>query len=97
MRGTSEAVYAATDNLVKPVDRTVTRADCAAERCREGAVRVRARDWAGLVGAAAYEGDLRPVWRYLVVGQWVRVGKGATFGLGSYRLEPDHAGKERDR
>ncbi|MBI3456665.1 MAG: CRISPR system precrRNA processing endoribonuclease RAMP protein Cas6 [Candidatus Rokubacteria bacterium] len=44
-------------------------------------------EWAGLVGAATYAGDLAPFWPYLVFGQWVHVGKGATFGLGAYRLE----------
>lgn len=48
----------------------------------------RRMEWAGLVGAAAYEGDLAPFWPYLVFGQWTHVGKGATFGLGGYRLEP---------
>ncbi|MGH7321090.1 MAG: CRISPR system precrRNA processing endoribonuclease RAMP protein Cas6 [Candidatus Rokuibacteriota bacterium] len=47
----------------------------------------RRMDWAGLVGCATYEGDLTPFWPYLVFGQWVHVGKGATFGLGAYRLE----------
>jgi hypothetical protein len=47
----------------------------------------RRMEWAGLVGAATYEGDLTPFWPYLVFGQWTHVGKGATFGLGGYRLE----------
>jgi hypothetical protein len=50
----------------------------------------RRMEWTGLVGAATYEGDLAPFWPYLVFGQWTHVGKGATFGLGAYRLEaPD--------
>jgi hypothetical protein len=48
----------------------------------------RRMEWAGIVGAATYEGDLAPFWPYLVFGQWTHVGKGATFGLGRYRLEP---------
>lgn len=44
--------------------------------------------WDGLTGAAVYEGDPTPFWPYLVFGQWTHVGKGATFGLGQYRLEP---------
>jgi hypothetical protein len=47
----------------------------------------RRMDWSGLVGPATYEGDLSPSWPYLVFGQWTHVGKGATFGLGGYRLE----------
>lgn len=43
--------------------------------------------WDGIVGHAVYDGDLAPFWPYLVFGQWVHVGKGATFGLGGYRLE----------
>lgn len=42
--------------------------------------------WSGLIGDATYEGDLRPFWPYLVFGQWTHIGKGATFGLGAYRL-----------
>lgn len=48
----------------------------------------RRMEWEGIVGAATYEGDLTPFWPYLVFGQWTHVGKGATFGLGRYRLEP---------
>jgi hypothetical protein len=44
-------------------------------------------EWAGLVGTATYKGDLTPFWPLLVFGQWVHVGKGATFGLGAYRLQ----------
>jgi hypothetical protein len=47
----------------------------------------RRMEWEGFVGAATYEGDLKPFWPYLVFGQWTHVGKGATFGLGGYRLE----------
>jgi hypothetical protein len=43
-------------------------------------------EWTGIVGAATYEGDLKPFWPYLVFGQWTHVGKGATFGLGAYRI-----------
>jgi CRISPR-associated endoribonuclease Cas6 len=46
----------------------------------------RRMDWTGLVGTATYEGDLTPFWPYLVFGQWTHVGKGATFGLGSYQI-----------
>lgn len=47
----------------------------------------RRMEWSGIVGAATYEGDFTPFWPYLVFGQWTHVGKGATFGLGCYRLE----------
>jgi CRISPR/Cas system endoribonuclease Cas6 (RAMP superfamily) len=42
---------------------------------------------ARIVGSATYEGDLAPFWPFLVFGQWAHVGRGATFGLGGYRLE----------
>jgi hypothetical protein len=53
----------------------------------------RRMEWAGLAGTATYAGDFAPFWPYLVFGQWAHVGKGATFGLGAYRLEPDGAGE----
>lgn len=43
-------------------------------------------EWGGITGAAIYEGDLAPFWPYLLFGQWTHAGKGATFGLGQYRL-----------
>jgi hypothetical protein len=46
----------------------------------------RRMEWTGIVGEATYEGDLAPFWPYLVFGQWTHVGKGATFGLGNYRI-----------
>lgn len=48
--------------------------------------------WDGFTGLATYEGDLKPFWPYLVFGQWTHVGKGATFGLGQYRLDRPAAG-----
>ena len=40
----------------------------------------------GIVGRATYRGDLSPFLPMLVVGSWLNIGKGTTFGLGSYRL-----------
>lgn len=47
----------------------------------------RRMEWDGIVGEVAYEGELRPFWPYLVLGQWLHVGKGATFGLGRYEVQ----------
>ncbi len=43
-------------------------------------------EWSGLVGEVTYEGRFDSFWPYLVFGQWTHVGKGATFGLGGYRV-----------
>lgn len=40
----------------------------------------------GFTGSATYGGDLAPFWPWLALGEWVHVGKGATFGLGRYRI-----------
>jgi len=40
----------------------------------------------GLTGNWIVHGDLRTLWPLLYAGQWTHVGKGATFGLGQYRL-----------
>ncbi len=41
----------------------------------------------GLVGTVTYAGDLEPFLPFLGIGEWLHVGKGATFGLGHYRVE----------
>jgi hypothetical protein len=41
----------------------------------------------GWVGRVTYRGDLAPFWPWLLLGQWLHVGKHATFGLGQYRIE----------
>jgi len=40
----------------------------------------------GLIGTAAYEGDVAPFLPYLVYGQAVHIGKRSTFGEGRYRV-----------
>ncbi len=42
----------------------------------------------GAVGRWHLQGDLAPFWPFLYLGQWLHVGKNATFGLGHYTLEP---------
>ena len=56
----------------------------------------RRMEWEGIVGRATYDGDLEPFWPYLFFGQWTHVGKGATFGLGRYRLDRE-ASKTSER
>ena len=41
----------------------------------------------GAVGRWALHGDLAPFWPLLYLGQWLHVGKNASFGLGRYRIE----------
>ena len=41
----------------------------------------------GLLGNITYEGDMSTFMPYLIFGQWLHVGKQATFGMGRYRLE----------
>jgi len=41
----------------------------------------------GLLGELSYEGDLTEFVPLLVLGSWVNLGKGTSFGLGRYRLE----------
>lgn len=65
----------------------------------EGSAQLRWRDWTrrsgrqgqtmalgGVVGSWILRGDLEPFWPFLYFGQWLHVGKNATFGLGKYRL-----------
>ena len=43
---------------------------------------------AGLVGTASFHGDLEPFQLLLQLGLATQLGKGASFGFGSYRLQP---------
>ncbi len=40
----------------------------------------------GIVGQATYRGDLDEFLPLLVLGSWINIGKGTSFGLGSYTL-----------
>ena len=70
-----------------------------AEHIRLVASRVTPYDWerysnrqrtrmklGGIVGTVTYEGALAPFMPFLALGEWLHVGKGATFGLGKYRI-----------
>ncbi|MBF0142739.1 MAG: CRISPR system precrRNA processing endoribonuclease RAMP protein Cas6 [Magnetococcales bacterium] len=41
----------------------------------------------GVVGRWTLSGPLEAFWPFLYLGEWLHVGKNATFGLGGYRLE----------
>lgn len=41
----------------------------------------------GVIGSWQLHGDLAPFWPYLHLGQWLHVGKNASFGLGQYTLQ----------
>jgi CRISPR/Cas system endoribonuclease Cas6 (RAMP superfamily) len=43
--------------------------------------------WSGLTGRATFTGDLAEFHPFLLAGEYLNVGKGATFGLGRYILE----------
>ncbi|MEO5365637.1 MAG: CRISPR system precrRNA processing endoribonuclease RAMP protein Cas6 [Magnetococcus sp. WYHC-3] len=71
--------------------------------------RLRWRDWTrwsgrqeqsmtlgGVVGRWTLEGDLQPFWPLLHLGQWLHVGKNATFGLGRYRLASQEGDEPRE-
>lgn len=42
----------------------------------------------GLVGQALFTRIPEPLWPYLLLGQWVHLGKGASFGQGCYTVIP---------
>jgi CRISPR/Cas system endoribonuclease Cas6 (RAMP superfamily) len=48
---------------------------------------------AGVTGSWRLAGDLRALWPFLYLGQWLHVGKKTTFGLGHYQLIA-HGGDE---
>lgn len=57
---------------------------------RDRAYSRRKRDFTpiqGITGRVTYEGDVAQFLPFLAIGQWMHVGKQATFGLGRYKLE----------
>jgi len=40
----------------------------------------------GLLGDITFEGDLTPFWPFILLGEWLHVGKKTTFGLGRYEI-----------
>lgn len=49
----------------------------------------------GLAGSFTLAGELEDFWPWLVLGQWVNVGKGAAFGCGRFRLVVSGEGSSR--
>ncbi len=47
----------------------------------------------GFVGQVTYRGDFTEFLPYLLLGTYTHVGKGATFGLGQYRIAEDQRGQ----
>lgn len=41
----------------------------------------------GFKGEITFQGELTPFWPFILLGEYLHVGKGAGFGLGKYRLE----------
>lgn len=44
----------------------------------------------GLLGEVTFEGDFAPFWPFILLGEWIHVGKKTTFGLGRYELVTDN-------
>jgi len=40
----------------------------------------------GLIGDITFEGDLAPFWTFILLGEWLHVGKKTSFGLGRYEI-----------
>ncbi len=40
----------------------------------------------GFIGEARFQGDLKPFWPYIRLGEFVHIGKGSSFGLGKYEV-----------
>ena len=48
----------------------------------------------GLLGSIRFEGNLEPFMPFLLLGEFVHVGKGTGFGLEKYKLEEPKSGLE---
>jgi hypothetical protein len=42
--------------------------------------------FSGVLGEITFSGDMTPFWPFLLLGEWVHVGKKATFGFGRYEI-----------
>ncbi|MDQ7032504.1 MAG: CRISPR system precrRNA processing endoribonuclease RAMP protein Cas6 [Desulfonauticus sp.] len=41
----------------------------------------------GIVGKISFQGNLKPFWEFLLLGQYLNIGKNTSFGCGRYRVE----------
>ncbi|MBF0440027.1 MAG: CRISPR system precrRNA processing endoribonuclease RAMP protein Cas6 [Magnetococcales bacterium] len=63
---------------------------------RHSARQKQAMTLGGVVGYWTLSGPLEPFWNYLYLGQWLHLGKNATFGLGQYQLDGSLRGKSNE-
>jgi CRISPR/Cas system endoribonuclease Cas6 (RAMP superfamily) len=56
-------------------------------------VKVENRKLSGIIGHGCFQGNFSQLMPFLVIGSYVHVGKGSSFGMGAYEVIPDDASR----